>query len=76
MWNIQGAGLGVWLKAVAGLRLGWHLQLFDVRGILVRGLIQLAVLTQGLVVHWQRHRLHVHVGVVRDGDLKGATGSF
>lgn len=72
MWDLLTGGVGVRLKRVAGFWLGGHLQLLDVRGVLEPRLVQLAVLTQGLVVHGQHHRLHVHAGVVRDGHLRKA----
>lgn len=38
-------------------------------GILLARVIQLAALTQRLIVDWQHHRLHVHELVVGDGHL-------
>lgn len=76
MWDLLTRGVRVRLKCVAGFRLDGHLQLLDMCGILVPRLVQLAVLTQGLVVHGQHHRLHVHARVVRDGHLREAGREF
>lgn len=54
------------------MRLGYfaHLKVFDVRGVLLSRVVQFTALTQRLIVHRQRYRLHVHDLVVGDGGLE------
>lgn len=46
-----------------------QLQVAHVSGVLLAGVVQLAALTQSLVVHGQGYGLHVHELVVADGRL-------
>ena len=66
-----GAGRGVGLKGVLGDGLLRQLEVPHAGGVLLAQVVQLAALTQGLVVDGQRHRLHVHDLVVGDGGLGG-----
>lgn len=52
------------------LRLFSHLEVFDVCGVLLSRVVQFTALTQRLVMHRQRYRLHVHDLVVGDGGLE------
>ncbi len=68
-WLLAGGG-GVGLELVMRLGLFTHLKVFDVRGVLVSRVVQFTALTQRLIVHRQRYRLHVHDLVVGDGGLE------
>lgn len=58
------------LKLIMRLRFFTHLKVFDVCGVLLSGVVQFTALTERLIVHWQRYRLHVHDLVVGDGGLE------
>lgn len=66
---LWGTGGAVALKSVENVLLLGQLQVSHVGGVLLARVVQLAALTQSLVVDRQNHSLHVHELVVRDSRL-------
>ncbi len=73
-WLLAGGGR-VGLELVMRLGHFAHLKVFDVRGVLLSRVVQFTALTQRLIVHRQRYRLHVHDLVIGDGGLERVSHS-